>query len=127
VPSPPPITLIAGPTASGKSALALRLARAIGGEIVNADALQLYRDLAILSARPSLAEQEGVPHHLFGPSGITAEVGERARIVGEGGADDLADRGHVGGHHAPDARAFRTPRLAVASGASHAGRAFPQS
>ena len=46
--------LIAGPTASGKTALALRLARAAGGEIVNADALQVYRDLSILSARPSL-------------------------------------------------------------------------
>ena len=46
------IWLIAGPTASGKSALALRLAEAIGGEIVNADALQLYRDFRVLSARP---------------------------------------------------------------------------
>ena len=62
----PPITLIAGPTASGKSALALRLARAIGGEIVNADALQLYADLAVLSARPSLEEMDQAPHHLFG-------------------------------------------------------------
>ena len=61
-----PIVLIAGPTASGKSALALRLARAIGGEIVNADALQLYRDLRVLSARPSEAEMALAPHHLFG-------------------------------------------------------------
>ena len=58
--------LIAGPTASGKTALALRLARRLGGEIVNADALQLYRDLRILSARPSPEEEAGVPHHLFG-------------------------------------------------------------
>jgi tRNA dimethylallyltransferase len=64
--SPPPILLIAGPTASGKSALALRLARAIGGEIVNADALQLYRDLNVLSARPSPVEMDQAPHHLFG-------------------------------------------------------------
>lgn len=62
----PPITLIAGPTASGKSALALRLARQIGGEIVNADALQLYRDLQVLSARPSAEEMALAPHHLFG-------------------------------------------------------------
>jgi tRNA dimethylallyltransferase len=61
-----PIVLIAGPTASGKSALALRLAREIGGEIVNADALQLYSDLRILSARPSDAELAQAPHHLFG-------------------------------------------------------------
>jgi tRNA dimethylallyltransferase len=60
------IWLIAGPTASGKSALALRLAREIGAEIVNADALQLYRDLRILSARPSPEEEAAAPHHLFG-------------------------------------------------------------
>lgn len=60
------ILLIAGPTASGKSALALRAAREIGGEIVNADALQLYADLRALSARPTPAETADVPHHLFG-------------------------------------------------------------
>jgi tRNA dimethylallyltransferase len=62
----PRIWLIAGPTASGKSALALRLARTLGGEIVGADALQLYRDLPVLSAAPSKAERAGIPHHLIG-------------------------------------------------------------
>jgi tRNA dimethylallyltransferase len=62
----PRIWLIAGPTASGKSALALRLAEALGGEIVNADSMQLYRDLRVLSARPSRAEAARAPHHLFG-------------------------------------------------------------
>jgi tRNA dimethylallyltransferase len=62
----PPVLLIAGPTASGKSALALRVAETLGGEIVNADALQLYRDLRIVSARPSPDEEARVPHHLFG-------------------------------------------------------------
>ncbi|HEY2661218.1 MAG TPA: tRNA (adenosine(37)-N6)-dimethylallyltransferase MiaA [Caulobacteraceae bacterium] len=62
----PQIILIAGPTASGKSALALRVAEAMGGEIVNADALQLYRDLQVLSARPSHEETAALPHHLFG-------------------------------------------------------------
>jgi len=62
----PRIWLIAGPTASGKSALALRLAQAIGGEIVGADALQVYRDLSILTARPSREDEARVPHHLFG-------------------------------------------------------------
>jgi len=62
----PRIWLIAGPTASGKSALALRLAERQGGEIVNADALQLYAGLRILSARPSADEEARAPHHLFG-------------------------------------------------------------
>lgn len=62
----PRIWLIAGPTASGKSALALRLAQEIGGEIVNADALQLYADLRVLTARPSPEEEAQAPHHLFG-------------------------------------------------------------
>jgi len=62
----PRIWLIAGPTASGKSALALRLAETTGGEIVNADALQLYADLRVLSARPDDNELARAPHHLFG-------------------------------------------------------------
>lgn len=60
------VWLIAGPTASGKSALALSLAKAVGGEIVNADSMQLYRDLRILTARPSAEEEALVPHHLYG-------------------------------------------------------------
>jgi len=62
----PRIWLIAGPTASGKSALALRLARSIGGDVVNADSMQLYADLQVLSARPSREEMLLAPHHLFG-------------------------------------------------------------
>ncbi|AEG48264.1 tRNA dimethylallyltransferase [Sphingobium chlorophenolicum L-1] len=64
--SRPRVALIAGPTASGKSALAVRLARATGGIVINADASQVYADLQILSARPTEAEMEGVPHRLFG-------------------------------------------------------------
>jgi len=60
------IFLIAGPTSSGKTALALRLAAERGSEIVNADALQVYRDLTILSARPTPEDEALVPHHLFG-------------------------------------------------------------
>jgi tRNA dimethylallyltransferase len=62
----PRIWLIAGPTASGKSALALRLAQAVGGDIVNADSMQLYADLHVLSARPAREETLLAPHHLFG-------------------------------------------------------------
>ena len=58
--------LIAGPTAGGKSALAARLARELGGIVINADSMQVYRDLRILSARPSPAEEEAVPHALYG-------------------------------------------------------------
>src|SRR6266478_4769098 len=61
-----PVILIAGPTASGKSALALELASALGGTIINADALQIYRDLRILSARPDDAALARVPHRLYG-------------------------------------------------------------
>ena len=61
-----PIICIAGPTASGKSAWALELAKSVGGEIINADALQVYLDLQILSARPTLQEMDSIPHHLFG-------------------------------------------------------------
>ena len=58
--------VIAGPTASGKSALALRLARAEGGLIINADSMQVYTDLRILTARPTREEEASAPHRLFG-------------------------------------------------------------
>jgi tRNA dimethylallyltransferase len=58
--------LIAGPTASGKSAAALDLAQALDGLIVNADAMQVYAELEVLSARPGLEEQRVAPHRLFG-------------------------------------------------------------
>jgi tRNA dimethylallyltransferase len=65
-PPAPAVLLIAGPTASGKSALALSLAERLDGEIVNADALQLYRDLRVLTARPDAQAEAQAPHHLFG-------------------------------------------------------------
>ena len=58
--------LIAGPTASGKSALALRLAEERGGTIINADSMQVYRELRVLTARPSVADEARVPHLLYG-------------------------------------------------------------
>ncbi|MEQ1619466.1 MAG: tRNA (adenosine(37)-N6)-dimethylallyltransferase MiaA [Terricaulis sp.] len=61
-----PALLIMGPTASGKSALALALAERLGGEIVNADSMQVYRDFRALTARPSLEDEARAPHHLFG-------------------------------------------------------------
>ncbi|HEY0270128.1 MAG TPA: tRNA (adenosine(37)-N6)-dimethylallyltransferase MiaA [Sphingomonas sp.] len=65
-PDLPPLALIAGPTASGKSALALALAERIGGTVVNADASQVYRDLRVLTARPTPDEEARAPHRLFG-------------------------------------------------------------
>src|SRR6478609_2790544 len=62
----PPLALIAGPTASGKSALALALAEQINGVIVNADSAQIYRDLKILSAAPTANETQKVEHRLYG-------------------------------------------------------------
>ena len=62
----PPLALIAGPTASGKSALALALAEAAAGNVINADSAQVYRDLRILSARPGPEEENRVPHRLYG-------------------------------------------------------------
>ena len=63
---PPAVWLIAGPTASGKSALALDLAERTGGRIVNADAIQLYTDLQILTARPGAEDLARAPHALYG-------------------------------------------------------------
>ncbi|HWA45506.1 MAG TPA: tRNA (adenosine(37)-N6)-dimethylallyltransferase MiaA [Hypericibacter adhaerens] len=60
------VLVIAGPTASGKSALALALAQRLRGTLINADSMQLYRELAVLSARPTPGEMALVPHRLFG-------------------------------------------------------------
>ncbi|WP_438270419.1 tRNA (adenosine(37)-N6)-dimethylallyltransferase MiaA [Sphingomonas pokkalii] len=65
-PGLPRVALIAGPTASGKSALALALAEKHRGTVINADSMQVYADLRILTARPSLEEQARAPHRLFG-------------------------------------------------------------
>lgn len=58
--------LIAGPTASGKSAVAMRLAREFNGVVINADSMQVYRDLRLLSARPGVQDEKSVPHRLYG-------------------------------------------------------------
>src|SRR3546814_505340 len=75
--------LITGPTASGKSALALRLAREAGGVVVNADSMQVYDTLQVLTARPSTVEMEDIPHHLYGhvPASRAYSTGEWLRDV----------------------------------------------
>ena len=81
--------LIAGPTASGKSALALALAETHDGTIINADSMQVYRDLRILTARPTAQEEARVPHRLYGTIDAAvnfsagAWVADAARILAE--------------------------------------------
>ena len=79
-----PVVAVVGPTATGKTALAVALAHRLGGEVVNADSMQLYRGMDIGTAKPSPAERDGVPHHLLDlwhvrePASV-AEYRERAR------------------------------------------------
>lgn len=72
-----PVIAIGGPTASGKSALALRLARELGGIVINADAMQVYREMRVLSARPDAADEAAAPHRLYGvlPASRRGSVG----------------------------------------------------
>ena len=88
--------LIAGPTASGKSAAALAIAERLGGEIVNADAIQVYRDLRILSARPTKAETARAPHRLYGhvDGGVRYSAGEWLRDA-EKAISDIHARGRA--------------------------------
>src|SRR6476661_1902856 len=82
----PPLALIAGPTASGKSGLALALAERTGGVIVNADSSQVYRDLPVLSAAPTEGDRTLAEHRLYGfldgsvPSSAV-DWAERAKAV----------------------------------------------
>jgi tRNA dimethylallyltransferase len=93
-PKRPKLALIAGPTASGKSALALAIARRVPATIINADASQVYADLRILSARPSDAEMAEAPHRLFGHID-GAEACSAARWAGE--ARDAIEEAHQAG------------------------------
>ncbi|GES48315.1 tRNA dimethylallyltransferase [Rhizobium sp. NBRC 114257] len=86
--------LITGPTASGKSALAVELARSHDGVVINADSMQVYDTLRVLTARPSEADMEGIPHHLYGhvPAGQAYSTGVWLRE-----ADALVERLRVEG------------------------------
>ncbi len=72
------VIVIAGPTATGKTALSVRLAKELGGEIISADSVQIYKDLNIGSAKPSIEEMQGIPHHLmdFLPADAAFSVAE---------------------------------------------------
>ncbi|MGH6946957.1 MAG: tRNA (adenosine(37)-N6)-dimethylallyltransferase MiaA [Kiloniellales bacterium] len=90
-----PAILVAGPTASGKSGLALAIAEAFAGTVINADALQVYRDLRILSARPGPDEERAAPHRLYGilPASERCSAGAwRALALAEIAAAQAAGR-----------------------------------
>ena len=59
------VILLAGPTASGKSKLAIKLAKYFNGEIVNADSMQIYKEISILTSRPSLKDKQSIKNHLY--------------------------------------------------------------
>ena len=141
----PRALIVAGPTASGKSALALAIAQRLGGTIINADSMQVYRELRVITARPTRAEEDLVPHRLYGirPAAEAGSVGwwrdealaamDEARAAGRlpiltGGSglyfaaltDGLADIPDPG----PDARAEARRLLAEQGPAAlHAGLA----
>jgi tRNA dimethylallyltransferase len=78
-----PVITVVGPTAAGKSELSVALARALGGEVVNADSMQLYQGMDIGTAKLTVAERAGVPHHLLDiwPVTQTASVSEYQRLA----------------------------------------------
>jgi len=81
-----PVVAVVGPTATGKSALGIAIAKAIGGEVINADSMQLYRGMDIGTAKLTVAEREGVPHHLLDIWEVTqtasvADYQNRARLL----------------------------------------------
>jgi tRNA dimethylallyltransferase len=91
-----PLPVVLGPTGSGKSDLALRIALAVGGEIVNCDSLQVYRGFNIGTAKVPVAERQGIPHHLIDvidPSQLFT-AGDYARLA-EAALREIAGRGRI--------------------------------
>ena len=89
MPEKPELIVVTGPTASGKTACAVELCRLIGGEVVSADSMQIYRGMDVLSAMPTPEEMRGVPHHMLG----VAEPSEKysAAVYRERAAEIIAD------------------------------------
>ncbi len=96
----PPVAVLTGPTGVGKTALAIRLAQELGAQIVNADSLQVYRELDIGTAKPSWEERALVPHHLVD-------------IVYPDEDFDAADFNHLGRQILTELQARRVPPLVV--------------
>ena len=74
------VVVIVGPTASGKTALSVALAKRTGGEVVSADSMQIYREMNIGTAKPSIEEREGIPHHLMGHVGVNEDYSVAAYV-----------------------------------------------
>jgi tRNA dimethylallyltransferase len=93
---PQPVIAVVGPTAAGKSELSLRLAASLGGEVVNADSMQLYRGMDIGTAKLPPGEREGVPHHLLDvwDVSVPASVSEY-QLLARSAIDDVLARGRL--------------------------------
>ena len=90
------VVAVVGPTATGKSALSLALAEALGGEVVNADSMQLYRGLDIGTAKLTVEERRGVPHHVLDIWPVTAPASVAAyQRLARAAIDDILARGRV--------------------------------
>ena len=90
------VIAVVGPTASGKTALAISLAKALGGEVISADSMQIYKGMDIATAKPSTEEQDGVPHHLIDfldpetPYSVAQYVADASHCIA-----DIVSRGRV--------------------------------
>src|ERR1051325_5123396 len=91
-----PVITVVGATATGKSGLSLRLAAALGGEVVNADSMQLYRGMDIGTAKLTPAERDGVPHHLLDIWEVTDPPAyAESQTLARRAIDDILARGRV--------------------------------
>lgn len=90
------IIVVSGPTASGKTALAVELAKKYGGEVISADSMQIYTDMDVASAKATPEEQQGIPHHLmdFLDPSESFSVADWVKLAGER-AEDILSRGKI--------------------------------
>lgn len=90
------IIVVSGPTASGKTALAVELAKKYGGEVISADSMQIYTDMDVASAKATPEEQQGIPHHLmnFLDPAESFSVADWVKMAGKC-ADDILSRGNI--------------------------------
>lgn len=92
----PPVIVVCGPTASGKTALGIELAKRYGGEVVSADSMQIYKGMDIATAKPTIEEMQGIPHHLidFLDRSVSFSVVEYVKLAYQK-IDDITGRGKL--------------------------------